>query len=537
MTPGEFASVKSFALQKQARSALLVSKKWDITFHETTGRGSTVLRDGVSFHNISIARALFFPDQLGYSDTGTGSFAKAKVHLGVFLWPLNRLHRDMEEVHNEQIIKPMVDMNWGAQTAYPRLTFGELTDEQKVQWFTSVMEALKHGALGTPGSVDLDIQNAIRKHLELAEKEKEDEEKAGGSPIAGKETPDTETPENATVGDGDSPAKLQAYFERHARQLRPLTTYEKKVDVGGIVKFINVAQDQFVKTWADLMQDNLNNLIKYTRDTGLVIEAEWPLIDDLRLYRVSEQRKSLQRYMLVSLYFGALQAQREIERARKGNFETEQSTISEFAEVDISKLPLTEVEKYFESLGLVTTKPIKTSASYIKSKAFRITNIENDTILGQAKRILYRGIERSDQVWTEGQLRRLFDPYLKTGELTDAKLGQAWRLEVIARNNFTTSINQGRKAVFTDPDVDQFVEAYQWSAVLDDATTDYCSSLDGRVLRKEEVDTMGWPPAHHNCRSLVVPIVQGEKFTFDKIPAGITRGVGFEHKGCAEVLH
>ena len=63
--------------------------------------------------------------------------------------------------------------------------------------------------------------------------------------------------------------------------------------------------------------------------------------------------------------------------------------------------------------------------------------------------------------------------------------------------------------------------------VLDDATTGYCSTMDGRILKKEELNAEGWPPAHHNCRSMVVPIVEGEEFTYDKIPKSVERGEGF----------
>jgi uncharacterized protein with gpF-like domain len=56
---------------------------------------------------------------------------------------------------------------------------------------------------------------------------------------------------------------------------------------------------------------------------------------------------------------------------------------------------------------------------------------------------------------------------------------------------------------------DEWIEAYEWSSVIDERTTDYCESMDGKVFMKGEVEL---PPAHHNCRSVVIPVITGTPF-------------------------
>jgi uncharacterized protein with gpF-like domain len=68
-------------------------------------------------------------------------------------------------------------------------------------------------------------------------------------------------------------------------------------------------------------------------------------------------------------------------------------------------------------------------------------------------------------------------------------------------------MKKARYSHFTDPALDGFVEAIEYSAILDDRTTDLCKHLDMRIY---ESDDPIWdeyrPPNHFNCRSLLIPV-------------------------------
>jgi len=51
------------------------------------------------------------------------------------------------------------------------------------------------------------------------------------------------------------------------------------------------------------------------------------------------------------------------------------------------------------------------------------------------------------------------------------------------------------------------VKGEMWSSTLDNRTTDICMSLDGRIF---ELDKGPRPPAHVNCRSVMVPVLNDE---------------------------
>ncbi len=53
------------------------------------------------------------------------------------------------------------------------------------------------------------------------------------------------------------------------------------------------------------------------------------------------------------------------------------------------------------------------------------------------------------------------------------------------------------------------VAAYQYSAILDDVTSDICAGLDGKIF---EAGSEPIPPLHFNCRSLLIPITKYEDY-------------------------
>lgn len=515
----EFNVMWDFLQRKQVRAGLQISDLWKLTFQEPGTGTSDIYDRAIAQRNIALARSLLLPDLLGFSAAPGGAYALGKKHFDVFLWILLRLHKDIGEVIEEQIIRKLVDLNYGPQEAYPRFVFEPLTDEQKVQWLTNVFDALKNGAL----TKDPEIENAVRDMLELAEKEEEEEEQAGGSPSTGE--PDDSTPEDDILDDDiDDGTSGEFQQPQPAKLRRKLNEYEQKVDFETMIEFINETEEAFVDRWSSLMRENQDAIISWSRRNDVVAKADYNYVQKMPMSKSIEQRKTLQRYLMSGCYFGSLQGQQEIERAKKQDMSLHRGSYQAFAAVDI---PLTEIEKAFKKRGLVTTQAVTKAANLAKKDGFFITSVENEGVLNQAKKIMMRGIKRGDQRWTEKELKRMFNKYLSTGEVTDAKLGQEWRVRQIARENFNRAMNDGRRAYFQDPDIEGFIAAYEWSSVLDDATTDYCLKMDQRVLRKEDLDAEGWPPVDYGCRSVVVAVTEGEKFKYSKVPPGITRGVGF----------
>jgi SPP1 gp7 family putative phage head morphogenesis protein len=69
-------------------------------------------------------------------------------------------------------------------------------------------------------------------------------------------------------------------------------------------------------------------------------------------------------------------------------------------------------------------------------------------------------------------------------------------------------VNAGREAFFSDSDVSEEIEAFQF--VNGDPVSPICQDLAGTVFAKDDPEAARYtPPLHFNCKSYIVPILKG----------------------------
>lgn len=79
-----------------------------------------------------------------------------------------------------------------------------------------------------------------------------------------------------------------------------------------------------------------------------------------------------------------------------------------------------------------------------------------------------------------------------------------FRTETIYRNAVQTAYNDGRRELMLDPDVARARPFMMFDAVMDEATSEICTKLNGTVLPNDDPFWGShWPPLHHRCRSAV----------------------------------
>jgi SPP1 gp7 family putative phage head morphogenesis protein len=98
-------------------------------------------------------------------------------------------------------------------------------------------------------------------------------------------------------------------------------------------------------------------------------------------------------------------------------------------------------------------------------------------------------------------------------------VNKAHRIETMVRTNIFEAINEARYNYFSDPGLEGFVEALEYSAILDKRTTTICLHLDGHV---HPTDSDEWnkyrPPNHFNCRSLLIPVTEIDTWSESDLP-------------------
>ena len=509
------AVAKKFVTDIQSRTGFLHPKDYVVTSVETSGRGHEIFKETIQEQNIYMGRAVFVPELvMNTSSSGGGAYALGTQQASNFLWFVDDVRSDLEEtVVDEQIIKPLVDLNYGQVDAYPTFKFEPLSDEAKYAYIGQIIAAVEKGVV-TP---DLEIENRVRELLELEEKEFE-EPKPEPPPVvvvAPGQVPGEPPP--ITSDDDTADTKDKAAKAEHAAPgnvKRELTAYEQKINFARILETEDGLEKQITDILAELFLVARDDLIEQVKRRRIVADEKENEVDGLKIARRSDMEKATARFMLSAFYYGALEAQQEIQRGKMNAY-----AMPECFEIPLRDIPLNDVEQAFVDKGLTLTPAIRQAAKEIKRRAFFVTGIETEKVLSRAKILVMNGLSRVDVTWTENELKKLFDGYIAQGLITDKTLGEMWRIGTIVRMQFNTAFNDGRHRKFDDPDVADFVVAYDWSAVMDDATTEYCRAMDaGGPYRKEEITMEGWPPAHFNCRSIVVPITQGEAFELHALP-------------------
>lgn len=160
----EHIAMNEFGMNKQARGALKVSTAVEVQLHEPTSQGGDLWNGQIDQRNVRIARAIFLPDMVGFSQKPEGAYALGKKQFDFLVWILESLQQQIENAINEQLIRPLIDMNYGTQDAYPTIVFNPLTNEQKAWFVTNVLMAKDKGALDW----DLDVANKVREAFDLS---------------------------------------------------------------------------------------------------------------------------------------------------------------------------------------------------------------------------------------------------------------------------------------------------------------------------------------------------------------------------------
>lgn len=125
-TPPEDQNALLNALDKlQRQSAVVYPDDIEVGLLDGQRLGETGYLEAIDYHNREIARAILGQTLTTEDSRRMGSLALGKVHLQVLIMQLAGLRRNLaERVVNEQIIRPLIDINFGAGH-YPRFVFDE----------------------------------------------------------------------------------------------------------------------------------------------------------------------------------------------------------------------------------------------------------------------------------------------------------------------------------------------------------------------------------------------------------------------------
>ena len=471
----------------------------------------------VNFHDRAISKGLLMPSLLGYgSESQAGAYAQSATHFEVFLWVVGLLGKDLEEVVNEQFVKPVGILNFPKELI-PTFKLNPLTEEDKQEISKIWIEGIKGEAtvstiedeqhyrdlLGFPKLSEEEI-----KKRKAAEKKKEDEAlkidtDPDGDPD-GDVDPDLNPDADPDDGQGDNGDGMPFMVDPGDTYV-PAPLVNKK-DKKGAAKH-SVSTTDFER----IDKEEKAGVLRGVTALAKTINSAMPKWEKM-VNKLTPEEAAKKKLVPMDVV-GRIKA--DMNRILSGAFTTgirdvllemgaPPVVLDREAELAFTKA---KIEVGFQVVeGGTEQVPFQEAADYIDQKAFWATGVLSDDLTNKVQTVIG---EKMVQGYTNeeaiNRLHEILAPYV--GGLVEEEVVTPWRLETIVRTNQTDGYNRGRITQMKDPALKGFVVAYQFSAVLDERTTDICSFMDGKIIDPDDPSLSSFtPPLHFNCRSLLTSI-------------------------------
>lgn len=451
----------------QTKTAITIPKDIEIEFLEAKNSGDAYIK-AIHLFNMFIGRALFIPDLLGFTgaETGGGSLALGEKQMNLFFLHVMRRRAALENVINKELVWPIVAYNYGFVKNYPKFRFKPLDDMKAVELAKTWLEAVK-GKTYKPNEEEI---NHFRKLVKFPEGEVEFHEAPANplDPFGDKDDEEVSGKKDGNKNPGkakDGPASKEAEGKSGKKEFakvfdHPAGDYHKKVNFKSIMTKLDDYDDSVQSETKAIVKKMLADLADQIERKKILPNQNTEKIDTLSLKYKKELKQVLKTSFLQLFKDAQTQAAAELNKA-------------EF------RKPLTS-DKFLK---------------VIEDETFKFVGDYEYSILKSARNQLIAAIKDGSAL---SSVLDVLDKDLN--ELSEVQI------ERFARTKHTEVMNNARVEYFDSTGV---VAAYQYSAVLDDRTSDICSGLHGKIFAAGSEPI---PPMHFNCRSLLVPITKYEDF-------------------------
>lgn len=147
ITETQKADFKKLIQAIQAGMGVILPVDLNMELLESTRTDRGVFQAAIDTFNVGIARAILIPQLMGLvPQAGVGSYGKSETDLKVFDWILKDTNSAVQTVVNEQLIRQLIDINFGKQDDYPKFVIKPLKDEDKLKLVAAWSEAIARGA-------------------------------------------------------------------------------------------------------------------------------------------------------------------------------------------------------------------------------------------------------------------------------------------------------------------------------------------------------------------------------------------------------
>ncbi len=480
--------------------------RFKIEFKDGNVTGGTAQYEkAIDSINNSIMWKLLIPSKLGFSEDRSGSFAQTKKIFDVLLMVVGNIHRRLEDSIQPKV-KQLVDLNFAGVEEYPRFEFDEIEDKVAREMLQLLLkegiidkrEKWLRGYVGIP-------QLTEEEQAEIDESKEEDIKKQQDQFGGGNNDNN-----NIDNGNGNNGTNNQGNDKGGNRKNRNVVDNKTKVmkfktvDFKKIKRFYDESETDFVRGYDEIHKEQSDRLVSQVERKKIIEDKDYKALKSLRIVK-SDFKKLFSTYYAKMYLTGKVDAITEIEgRLPLGEMNTQKMKGYRKFQVDpeLAWLNRSWVDDYLKKYGALgtLTKADKKYLVDLRDKAFFITGETENRMLKETYHIIDNGIRSGA---TTSATVSLLQETLKADR-------QKYAL-TIARTNASDSYNTGRMNLFMSDNIRPFMEAFRYSAVMDNVTTEFCEEHDGQIIKPSDPDFgVINPPNHFNCRSLMESILVGE---------------------------
>jgi SPP1 gp7 family putative phage head morphogenesis protein len=440
------------------------------------------------------------------SETGGGSYSLGVEQFGIFYVVIESQRKQIEELVDENIIKPLVNLNFGGDIDC-NFRFQAVGDANKLKYLELFSSAIRDGAISQTGIEQI---NWFLKSINAPEINEEDmpeepnittppkqpEEGVEEAEEKPEQSPEEEVKENEQKDYGDNGTNQIKSAKEYQKYYRELTVYEKKVDFPTIEEGLKKLYEKNIPIISDSYTNRINLLLEQIEKRKIVENKRFDLIPRLQISGRKELKKEWKRSLKEGALFGKATIVKTYDAA------IPQNEVAEWILINADYIENVEAANILKVVAGTLQDGIRKGQSYREIKIQILDQLNGYTIDNTSKELIRE---------------------------TTGKAISAARVETIVRTNIHKAFSEQRMQELTDLEPD--ITGYQYSAILDNRTSPVCEALDGKNIKKEEIVDYN-PPLHYNCRSIIVPIFKDEPFDgFSKLPNTEPEKGGFRRLG------
>lgn len=466
----------------QASTSIVFPKgSMELDILETIRNPADIFIPALEYYDRAISRAILVGDRLVAAGE-TGAYSQAEVHFKVFKLVAQEQRQRLEEtVMYEQVIRPLVAVNYGENALVPRFKFNAITDEERIELVKTWGDLHQKGVVST----NFETENYIRTALGFPEIEESDIE----DDVDDKETIKDESPASSDediLDEEPKPGDISTNKNNHVAKFvqREKNKFEKRVDFKQIDKNLTNIEVKTLELMQDALKKQEEQITKVCTKKLAKGELTTTWINTgIKLRYIKDQKDAIKAMFDKGYGLGGDDVKKEVGPKK---FVTAQQ-------------------------GIALTP--EQALQYFASKANIIVGNINNQITQDLKNVLIVGLREGTSIpELTRRIQEIYQPLVESGEIIQAgRTLTPYRLEAIIRTNLSDAYAAGRTDLMKDPDLKGFVVGSMFSEILDDRTTQISRDIDGKIIRIDSpnFDKLTYP-LHWNDRGVPVPVTKDE---------------------------